>query len=126
MGSTVLICKAAAKVHTHFCALRNLAFVGFSANPLPLPSVSSRALRSIPHRLLKISTRFPPEPPVRSQIVLPAQVIQAVAIYAEQLRGIRFDVLGLFQRFLHPAPLERFHFLIELNPRGGQLEPVAM
>jgi hypothetical protein len=45
MGSVVLICKAAAKVHTHLGAPRSPVFVGFSANPLLLPSASGRASR---------------------------------------------------------------------------------
>jgi hypothetical protein len=45
MGSAVVICKAVAKVHTHFCARRSPVFVGFSANPLQLRSAFSRATR---------------------------------------------------------------------------------
>ena len=45
MGSVVLICKTAAKVHRHLCAPRSPVFVGFSANLLLLPSASGRANR---------------------------------------------------------------------------------
>ena len=59
--------------------------------------------------------------PDPSQIVLPAQVIQPVAIHSQQFRGIRLHVLGLLDGLLHPAPLKCFHLFIQLDPRRGQL-----
>src|SRR5579863_4494885 len=56
-------------------------------------------------------------------IVFAAEVVEAVAVHAEQTSRFRLHLLGLFQRLGHPAAFVRFHFFVEADTRGRQPEP---
>ncbi len=55
------------------------------------------------------------------EVILAAQVVQAVTINPQQTRCFRFHLFGLLQRLIHPASLKRLQFLIEINSRFASL-----